>query len=83
MTKADPQSLSRDDLALTAAFLIALAAWRAVHRRGAGPDSIHVWHGCTDQGVVLPDLFMSGHGASLGAPVFADGNLGGCLLTIV
>ena len=26
MTKADPQSLSRDDLALTAAFLIALAA---------------------------------------------------------
>jgi len=26
---------------------------------------------------------MSGHGASLGAPVFADGNLGGCLLTIV
>ena len=26
MTKADPQDLSRDDLALTAAFLIALAA---------------------------------------------------------
>ena len=26
MTKADPETLSRDDLALTAAFLIALAA---------------------------------------------------------
>ena len=26
MTKADPQTLSRDDVALTAAFLIALAA---------------------------------------------------------